>query len=501
MSRETEYTVVIPCLNEEGNIGRLVTTLKNQNPDCHVLVMDNMSTDNTRKEALDAGAQVETLPGSVSDMIQWGPRLGTCNRIIFMDGDWSHDPTIVPQMAEELRIHDMVYGYRKSSKDSLLNRGISFLGKLQSLLLGPSIKDRMTGFFGIRRDNALRQGLSLNEGPKPFLEYLVRTKPTSVIGIPYEFKKREVGVSKLGRSTILFTGIFQLFKLHIHKYYQFVKYISVGGSGFLLFLGLLALFKEVIGLPYFTAALISGCISFFYNFSGHKIWTFALDDQISLRLLPNMIWNLGHDNDEGNFDWWEWNSGLPHKKFKRTLGKHIKDLAGEGEHILSLGCGSSPILNLFDGQKVGVDLNPEKINFFREHTDAKLITGDIGKLTTDNFDGQKFDIILCNEVVEHLEGEDYWNAMFLVESLLKPNGRFVLSTPDTSSKLGSFVENFLHGEFHTNLMTADQMVKDIEDETGLVYVESRNFLWDKIHLFVKGEHQKVEVTERMFSNA
>ncbi len=498
MSRETEYTVVIPCLNEEGNIGRLVKTLLAQDSKCRVLVMDNRSTDQTLVEAKLEGATVLTLDGSVSDIIKKGIFYSSTEKIIIMDGDWSHDPRIVPQMVESLKIHDMVYGYRSGSKDSLINRGISLLGKIQSFLLGPIIKDRMTGFFGVRRLNVT--GVKLNQGPKPFLEYFVKSKPSSIIGIPYEFKKREVGESKLGRSTILFTGLFQLFKLHIHKYYQFVKYISVGGSGFLVFLGLLLLFKELIGLPYFTAALISGSISFFYNFTGHKIWTFALDDQIPLRSLPNTIWNLGHDNDDGDFDWWEWTSGLPHKRFKKTLGRHIKDLAGDGDSILSLGCGSSPILNLFDGQKVGVDINPEKINFFREHTNAKLMTGDIGKLTTDNFDGQKFDIILCNEVVEHLEGEDYWSCINLVSDLLKPNGRFILSTPDTSNKVGSFVENFLHGEFHTNLMTAKEMVEDIEDRTGLVYIESRNFLWDKIHLFVKGEPQVEEVRQVMFTN-
>ncbi len=214
-----------------------------------------------------------------------------------------------------------------------------------------------------------------------------------------------------------------------------------------------------------------------------------------------MIWNLGHDNDDGDFDWWEYTSSWPHKRFKRTLGKHIKDLAGEGNSILSLGCGSSPILNLFSGQKVGVDINPEKVAFFREHTDAKLITGDIGKLNLDNFDGEQFDIILCNEVVEHLKREDYKSTINLVSDLLKPGGRFVLSTPDTSNRLGNFVENILHGEFHTNMMSADRMIEDIEVETGLVYMESKNFLWDKIHLFVKGEHEIVEVDEVMFAHA
>ena len=49
-------------------------------------------------------------------------------------------------------------------------------------------------------------------------------------------------------------------------------------------------------------------------------------------------------------------------------------------------------------------------------------------------------------------------------------------------------------------MSASKMVEDIELETGLVYVESRNFLWDKIHLFVKCEYQIEEVKEAMFTN-
>lgn len=495
---DSKYTVVIPCLNEVGNIGRLVDILIKQDKDCSVLVMDNESTDNTKSEAIDFGARVITVPGSVSDIIQIGISSSNTEKVIVMDGDWSHNPLIVPLIAKELTIHDMVYGYREKSRDSLLNRVISFGGKIQSLLLGPGIKDRMTGFFGVRRSNVTK--VTINSGPKPFLEYLTKSHPTSVIGVPYEFHKREIGESKLGRSTILFTGAFQLFKLHLFKYYQFVKYICVGGSGFLLFLALLAFFKELVGLPYFTSALISGGLSFFYNFTFHKIWTFALDEHISLRLLPNTLWNLGRNNDDGDFDWWEYTSGWPHKRFKRTLGKYIKELAGEGDSILSLGCGSSPILNLFSGQKTGIDINPDKINFFREHTDAELLVGNIGKLRVEDFGDDRYDIILCNEVVEHLESYDYISCLNLVSELLKPRGRFVLSTPDTSGRLGRYVENILHGEFHTNMMSSDKMVYDIEIETGLMYLESRNYLWDKIHLFMKGEKEIDEVLVRTYSH-
>ena len=47
------YTVVIPTLNEQGNIGPLVKELK-LDPRCSVIVSDNTSTDDTQKEAREA---------------------------------------------------------------------------------------------------------------------------------------------------------------------------------------------------------------------------------------------------------------------------------------------------------------------------------------------------------------------------------------------------------------------------------------------------------------
>ena len=484
------YTVVIPTLNEIGNIGRLVRALRVQDPIyCQVLVSDGGSTDQTVEEALEAGARICIGSGSVSDAIVRGISDGrTCSRVVVMDADLSHDYRIVPGLADLLSVHDMVYGYRDSSADSRFNRGISFLGGLGSKFLGLGIKDRMTGFFGVRK--SLVKDVQIRSGPKPFLEYLIKSKPSSVAGIPYWFQSRSIGKSKLGRSQILFTGIKQLVLLYISKYSQLVKYVTVGGSGFLLFLGILTFLTEVVGIKYFLSALVGGGISFLYNFTFHKLWTFALDQGISLKTLPNTIWNLGHDNDDGDFDWWEWYSGWPHKKFKRTLGKYIKDLAGDGD-VLSLGCGSSPILNMFGGVKVGVDLNQKKLDFFKDHTNAGLIRADVSNIPHNLLNGQKFDIVLCNEVIEHLEGKDLDTTLEAIVHYLREGGRAIISTPDTSSRLGTLVENFLHGDFHVGMLDAESLINRVEG-FGLVYVESRNYLWDKIHLFRKREEKSLE---------
>ena len=70
-----KYSVVVPTLNEEGNIGGLVKELK-KDPNCfEVVVADNGSTDKTVFEAGEARGNVYQEGGtnaSVSDAIKRG---------------------------------------------------------------------------------------------------------------------------------------------------------------------------------------------------------------------------------------------------------------------------------------------------------------------------------------------------------------------------------------------------------------------------------------------
>ena len=94
----------------------------------------------------------------------------------------------------------------------------------------------------------------------------------------------------------------------------------------------------------------------------------------------------------------------------------------------------------------------------------------------------RFDLVLCNEVVEHFDNENLDRVTNLMYQSVKPGGKVIISTPDTSSKTGNVVETFLHGEFHVGMLDAKSLISKVE-QSGLKYVESRNYLWDKIHLF------------------
>ena len=55
---KTRIAVLIPCLNEEMTIGKVVRDFREQLPDAAIHVFDNSSTDCTRQAAEDAGAIV-----------------------------------------------------------------------------------------------------------------------------------------------------------------------------------------------------------------------------------------------------------------------------------------------------------------------------------------------------------------------------------------------------------------------------------------------------------
>jgi len=54
--------ILIPAYNEGGAIRRVVTEVQSLLPQTPILVLDDCSTDNTRTEALAAGAGVISVP-------------------------------------------------------------------------------------------------------------------------------------------------------------------------------------------------------------------------------------------------------------------------------------------------------------------------------------------------------------------------------------------------------------------------------------------------------
>jgi glycosyltransferase involved in cell wall biosynthesis len=97
MSQALNTTVIIPALNEAGNIYRLVLEVLATAP-VQVIVVDNGSTDATADEARAAGAQVVHEPrrGYGYACAAGVAVAGQADILVFLDGDYSFLPTELP---------------------------------------------------------------------------------------------------------------------------------------------------------------------------------------------------------------------------------------------------------------------------------------------------------------------------------------------------------------------------------------------------------------------
>ena len=93
----TPFLAVIPALNEEQALPRVLVELRAAHPTCIPLVVDDGSTDATARTALEHGARVAIMPRNVGigSAVQTGFLIAAREGIPFLvqvDADGQHDP-------------------------------------------------------------------------------------------------------------------------------------------------------------------------------------------------------------------------------------------------------------------------------------------------------------------------------------------------------------------------------------------------------------------------
>ena len=154
--------VVIPTLNEERSIGKViddvpVADLLRNGLETSVYVIDGQSTDNTRAIAVQKGAQliIEEQRGKGS-AIQTAFQSITADYAIMVDGDDTYPIEMATEMTRLLQTNDVVIGSRLKGtiEPGAMTRlnivGNMLLSLLARVLFGTRISDVCTGFWGYR---------------------------------------------------------------------------------------------------------------------------------------------------------------------------------------------------------------------------------------------------------------------------------------------------------------------------------------------------------------
>lgn len=158
MYQNRKISLLIPCYNEEEGIKIIFKNLPSFFDE--VIVVDNNSTDNTAKLAVDYGAKVITeIKRGYGHAYQAGFKNVSGDIVVTMDGDNSYPIEEVVTMLEYLigGNYDFVSGCRFPLKNPIsmhyLNRfGNRFLTLIFNLIILRRIKDSQSGMWVFKRE-------------------------------------------------------------------------------------------------------------------------------------------------------------------------------------------------------------------------------------------------------------------------------------------------------------------------------------------------------------
>jgi dolichol-phosphate mannosyltransferase len=213
--------VILPTLNEEENISQLLDFLIASYLGISILIVDDSSTDATVRLAKSKNyANLKMLErtgtrGLTASIIDGINAAGT-EFVVVMDSDFQHPPEKIPEILRELEAGaDLVVMRRTEVREwpvhrRLLSLGAELLANLRLSINGsPRVSDVLSGYFGARRDWALK---SIASNPKRFepqgYKFLFDLLKGEKAGIKiselgYIFGGRARGSSKIGLGHVL----------------------------------------------------------------------------------------------------------------------------------------------------------------------------------------------------------------------------------------------------------------------------------------------------------
>ena len=155
-------TVVIPTLNEEEAIGKVLDELIAEGYR-NILVVDGYSTDRTVDIAKSRGVSVVYQKGfGKAGAIATAIEIVSTPYMLVMDGDYTYDPKDIKRLLEYAKEYDEVIGFRVDRGNiPLLHRfGNRIISLAFSLMLGRRVRDPCSGMYLLKTDFARRLELT-----------------------------------------------------------------------------------------------------------------------------------------------------------------------------------------------------------------------------------------------------------------------------------------------------------------------------------------------------
>jgi dolichol-phosphate mannosyltransferase len=420
--------IFVPTYNERENVGPMCEQILALGLDADVVFLDDASPDGTGTEldrlaALHPRVRAVHRAGKsgIGSAHQDGIALAYANgyeRLITLDCDFTHSPTLIPAFLSSTETADVVIGSRYLEADSLpgwslMRKSLTSVGHLLTKnMLG--ISQDATGAFRAYNLKTIPAGLFQlvqSKGYAFFFESMLVLQRNGfrIAEVPIKLPARTYGHSKMSLREVQ-------------------RSVST----------LLSLFLEDQTNP----------------------GRFRLDSvgvEIDPRLIDPQNWN----------EYWDQKSKKSSAAYdaiatvyrntiiKRRLEATIKREFRRGAHLLHAGCGSGQVdSGLHEHAKItAIDISPSALSIYRRHNpQAEAVKH--ASIFDLPFSNQSFDGAYNLGVVEHFEKDELTRAFSEVRRVLKPRGKLVVFWPHahaTSVKLLSSAHWLLNDVLHKDI--------------------------------------------------
>jgi dolichol-phosphate mannosyltransferase len=290
----TALTIIVPTLNERENIEPLVALLTEALPNTawEVIFVDDDSRDGTSKHVralARRNPRVRCLQRmgrrGLSSACMEGVLASCSPYIAIIDADLQHDERLLPRMLKALESDtvDLVIGSRYVAGGGLGDWSSSRIRisgiatRLAQLICKTEIADPLSGFFMCRREvfeGALRD--MSGQGFKILLDLLASSpKPPRVEELPYTFRERQYGESKLDTLVAWEYGMLLADKV-FGKFIpgRFALFCLIGGLGLLVHLATLWIALDGLGVEFSAAQAIATVVAMTSNFFLNNQFTY-----------------------------------------------------------------------------------------------------------------------------------------------------------------------------------------------------------------------------------
>jgi dolichol-phosphate mannosyltransferase len=319
--------VVTPTYNEQDNVAEITNAILkeqvNVNPkyELHVVISDSHSPDNTGKIATELASKNNRV--HFLDVVERGIGYGiikgfeyaidklNADILIQIDADLSHPASAIPEMLRKIdEGYDLVIGSRftkgGSNNDGPYRKFQSYMGnQLLRFLVGLyNLQEFLTSYRAMTR--TLYQKANLDNVQwraktfvfQPTFVYELMTHNPKYVEIPIVFTNRRLGRSKMNTLRYIRDVLTFGVKIRIKNSKQFIKFLIVGGTGFLINTIGLVVFHQLFNIPSPTAASLGAEIAIISNFFLNNFWTFRHSKAdsvkaIALKLLQFNLSSLG----------------------------------------------------------------------------------------------------------------------------------------------------------------------------------------------------------------